>query len=759
MGTHAKGKTSGKNSKNIPYIEPMYPFQRQKNDRMFGGKMKKIIIGCLLFMVGTCNLILSALPKEIVVGYHEDFPPYFYMENGDLLGIFPEMINEAAKKIGIRVKYRMFPWKRMLRSARMRRVDAIFPLFKTRERTGYLFFPDNGIALGESVFFTHKDSNINYSGDLNQLSSYSIGCVKDYSYGEEFENANYLQKDECPTDKALVEKFISGRFQVGAGSDEVIKYYAETLGVWDKIKFLDPPLLRKILYIGFSRKKGWDELARKFSETIAELGKEGIHQRILNKYGRGEDMVFFKELVIGADLEDYPPYSYWKNGQVKGIGPEIINRVAENIGVKIRYQGIKWGDFPGLIEKGEINAVMPLFKTGEREQILYFPINGLVAEKNYFITWKNSGIKYSGDMRDLKGISIGVVKNYSYGENFDKAEYLKKKSYPGVELLMINLKNKKVKVAIGEYRVIQYFIKELGISDKVEFLEPPLPREFLYLAFSKNKSTGFEKLSRSFSDAIGKLRLRGTYHEIFKAHGIDMRKLVLAADNWLPYYGDNLTNFGPLAEIINEAFKRVDYQVQIDFMPWSNLLDKVRKGKYDGGFTASYTLQKKEGYFFSNPIARSSPIVFLKRRDAHVVYNRIEDLHDYRIGVVRDFVYEPGFDNTPGLQRIVANSAEVNIHNLLKGRLDLVIIDQAHARYLLDRMSPDESNKLEFIDLYPSEKEAETRQDLHLIISKESVEAEQIMIDFNHGLKQIKEDETFNKILKKHGVIHEILKK
>ena len=715
--------------------------------------MKKNIIFCLLFLVGICDLLFGVLPDKIVVAYHEDFPPYCFEESGEVVGIFPEMVKKAAQIIGVKVQFEKFPWKRMLHSARIGEVDAIMPLAKAKERIDYLIYPPNGIALTEVSFFTDSDFVMNYSGDLNDLKPYIIGVVQDYDYGEEFENATYLQKDYSPSDEVLVEKLIRGRIRVLLAPDRVVQYYAGKLGAAKKIKPLPPVFVRKILYLAFSRAKGHQELSDRFSKAIETLGKEGVHYDILKKYECPEDIVFFKEIIIGSDWEAYPPYCYWENGLMKGVCPEIINSAAELIGVKVRYKGINWGDFKNLARKGEIDAIMPLFKTKERVDFLYFPPNGLVAEKNYFFILKNSGVRYSGDLQDLRNLPIGVVQNYSYGDNFDKFEGLKKKSFPSVEALVEGVKKGMVKIGIGEYGVINYFVDKQGMAGKIDFLKPPFPREFLYLAFSKAKGELYKRLAESFSKAAAEIRQEGKLQEILKKHHFEKHTVLLAADNWQPYYGDNLPNYGPIAEIITEAFKLADYQVKIEFVPWANLLDKVKKGKYDGGFAASPPVQREKEYYLSDLIRKSSPIVFYKRIDNTVIYRSPEDLKNYRIGVVRDYEYDPAFDNAPGLQRIAANSPKVNIENLLNGRLDLVVIDECHAQYLLKKMSPAQKNRLESMNFYPDKKEV--RHELRLLISKECVEAEQIRIDFNHGLKQLLEDGTVDNILKKHGVYND----
>ena len=152
-------------------------------------------------------------------------------------------------------------------------------------------------------------------------------------------------------------------------------------------------------------------------------------------------------------------------------------------------------------------------------------------------------------------------------------------------------------------------------------------------------------------------------------------------------------------------------------------------------------------------------MVFFKKIDKDIIYRTLEDLKDYRIGVERDFAYPRDFYNAPGLQRIEANSAEANIYHLLQGNLDLIIIDKLYAQYILRKMSADVRNRLEPLDLFPGKNKESACQDIYLVISRESKNGPQVIIDFNYGLKQIKDDGTFERILRKHGIYDEICKK
>ncbi len=719
----------------------------------------------IVFMVFTFHAVLGANPDKIVFGYHEAYPPYSYEENnGDAVGIFPEVIKEAANIIGIKVEFEKYPWKRMIQCAKNGKVDAIMPLFKTEERKKYLFYPTNSIAIVESYFFTLKGRGIKYSGNLQSLRHLKIGVIGGYSYGKEFDNAKYLTKDISSCEEKMVEKLTKGRIDVGFASDLIVKFHAKKLNVLDKIEFLEPPFIRENLYAAFSKEtkeRDHKELTQRFSKSIEQLKKRGKYQDILKKYGFKNDIalgVGTQKIIIGFDQEDYFPYSYKKDGNYAGVCTEIIKIVTSNLKLEFEYKEDKWDTLLDYAEKGKIDAIMPLFKTKEREQYLLYPYNGLVVEENFLFAKKNNNIQFSGNLEDLRHYMIGTVTNYSYGSKFDEATYLNKKKFQGVGTLVKNLKEDKIKIAVGAKRVINSYAKKLGIEHEIELLKPSLGKCLLYLAFSKKK--GYKELGKKFSNEIEKLRRDDTYNEILKDNGIENITVKLAADNWPPYYGKDLKKNGPISEIISEAFKRVGYNVSIEFVPWANLLDKVKKGKYDAGFTATKTEERSKYYDFSEYIATRSPIVFLKKKETKISYTQLKDLKSYRIGVVQGYVYDSEFDRA-NLNKIEAHSPTANIKNLLLGRLDLAITDKLVAQHLIKIIKKNKEfgkklDELEFMDIYP---DRETRKNMYLMISKEYETFGQIKRDFNYGLKQISDDGTLAKILKDHGVANEIFRK
>jgi len=232
-----------------------------------------------------CVPLAGAFPQELLIGKpNTNYPPFHWTdEDGRVKGLCPEIIIKAARRIGItKVTYTSYPWRRMLENAKKGKVDAVMPLFYTPERGTYLFFPDESLAFETNVFFTLKDSNINYSGDLSVFKTQRIGAISGYSYGSLFDDSD-LEREHATNEEMLLDKLQAGRFTIGIGNILVLKHFAKEKGI--DIRILEPYVSKDPLYIGFSRKATGTELAENFSKAISALRNTEEYQQILKKYG------------------------------------------------------------------------------------------------------------------------------------------------------------------------------------------------------------------------------------------------------------------------------------------------------------------------------------------------------------------------------------------------------------------------------------------------------------------------------------------
>lgn len=237
----------------------------------------------VLWVIGFTSSVYCETNKLLIV--HTDWFPYTYQENGKSLGFEIEVFKEVMKQMNIEVEFVEYPWKRCLNALENGSADGLISLLKTPEREKFTYYPDTHISVSKTVFFTQKDKEIQFNGSYEGLKNYRIGVVLGFSYGEAFDKADYLQKDNAVNVETIIKKILAGRNDLGAENQAVINATAIKLGVKDQIKFIEPPIHTNKLYVGFSKAKGHEKLCKDFSKALAEFKATDNYNKILEKYG------------------------------------------------------------------------------------------------------------------------------------------------------------------------------------------------------------------------------------------------------------------------------------------------------------------------------------------------------------------------------------------------------------------------------------------------------------------------------------------
>ena len=223
------------------------------------------------------------------------------------------------------------------------------------------------------------------------------------------------------------------------------------------------------------------------------------------------------------------------------------------------------------------------------------------------------------------------------------------------------------------------------------------------------------------------------------------KTIVLANEtSWAPHYGKDLLNGGYTTEIIVEAMKRVGYDVKIKWLNWNRALELSKRGIYDG-LGASYYTEERAKFFAYTDSLSDTQTVFFKLKSSNIKYNNFEDLKGYKIGTAKGYGYPKKFLEANYLKTENVRKLELNIKKLLRKRIDLMIGSKKVTQHLLNTKYLEQKDDIEVV------KPSVDSMPLYVSFSKKSKGYEQKVKDFNKGLKIIKADGTFEKIIKKHG--------
>ncbi len=228
-----------------------------------------------------CFMFVSQVNAEPWrIGADQNFPPFSFVENGTLKGIYVDIVKAVMKEADIKYKISTYPWARVVRVTDNAEVDFSFPWVGKPERfKKYLMV--GPIHEGRNVFAVKKSSRITYE-TLNDISGLTVGTVRGYSYGSGlFDNATNFKKDDAAKDNInILKKLTGGRVDMIIGDENVLTAEAKKLGVLGEIKFLPKAVANVLRYANFPKQNKVQ--ADKFKAGLDRIIASGEYQKILD---------------------------------------------------------------------------------------------------------------------------------------------------------------------------------------------------------------------------------------------------------------------------------------------------------------------------------------------------------------------------------------------------------------------------------------------------------------------------------------------
>ncbi len=229
------------------------------------------------------------------------------------------------------------------------------------------------------------------------------------------------------------------------------------------------------------------------------------------------------EAPISIRADVWCPYNC-EPGAKPGYMIELADAAFKAANLKIDYQNLNWARAIAETREQKFTAIVGAAKNDAEDFI--FPENALGLSRSCFYTKKDSTWSYK-NASSLEGITIGVIKDYTYGDEIDN--YIKKheKDSKRVDIVSgdnpLDLNIKKVKAgriaafiedeAVGDYTIAQRKLTgDLKLAGCVK--ETPL-----YIAFGP-KNPKSKEYAKILSDHVAKARKDGSLAKLLDSYGL-----------------------------------------------------------------------------------------------------------------------------------------------------------------------------------------------------------------------------------------------
>ncbi|MEK2688769.1 substrate-binding periplasmic protein [Bdellovibrio sp. GT3] len=247
-------------------------------------------------------------------------------------------------------------------------------------------------------------------------------------------------------------------------------------------------------------------------------------------------IVLFQLPVQGKDNfkisghPEFPPLMFKKGDTIAGVFPDIIMETFKslNITATLEYVG-PWARVQKSAEKGDIDAIAGIYKNEVRAKYLDFIMLPLIENKAVVYVKKGNAFKFES-WSSLKGRSLGILIGDRYQESFEQFLNSNKKDIKiervkAINQLFLMLAKGRIDTVIYSNFVGDIVIKESGLSDEIEMLQPEVYSSDFYFAISRKSPLVKDKarIEQQLKLTISKLTLgdllRKNSEEYLKLHG------------------------------------------------------------------------------------------------------------------------------------------------------------------------------------------------------------------------------------------------
>jgi two-component system, NarL family, sensor histidine kinase EvgS len=385
---------------------------------------------------------------EIAIAFDGDYAPYsFQNEKGEFVGIAVDMATELARRVGIRLK--VFPdgvWDRLYAAARKREVDVVATLVPRPERREWFAFTKPYISIAQYVITRKGDADIR---SREQIAGKTVALVKGYATtAQVLDEFPSVRPYEVATLTEALEAVSIGRADatvVGMG----IAHHLISQEGFLNLTFA-APYAQGQSNESFGVRKDWPELVvilDKALDAMSEQKRIQIFQRWMIPAIARVEAVTGSAMALGlTDVErawiegdpvlrlgydtDWPPVEYVdKEGKLVGMSADFMQKLSAIMGIEIRpIKAQGWETTLEGIREGSVDILFSTTRTPQRDSFLLFSEPYL---RFPMVIVTDQGAPYIGDMTDLRGRKIAVVKGYA------SHDFLKTK-HPELELLFVN---------------------------------------------------------------------------------------------------------------------------------------------------------------------------------------------------------------------------------------------------------------------------------------------------------------------------------
>ncbi|WP_198782775.1 substrate-binding periplasmic protein [Shewanella putrefaciens] len=207
------------------------------------------------------------------------------------------------------------------------------------------------------------------------------------------------------------------------------------------------------------------------------------------------------------------------NGEFTGLGVDILNRFAQQQKVTIHYQMTPWRRAQSMVERGQADILIGPYFNQARQHLLSFSAKAFYRDEIVFYARNTSVIPWNGDYESLKGLRIGKMLGWSYGELFnEKTQSLAINEFVDIKSGIERLSRGDLDLLATNVRNTEATLANIKIPQAIGPIFPLIDTQDGFMAFPKQAQ--FAPLKQQFDLFFEDMLQSGELANLSKIHRV-----------------------------------------------------------------------------------------------------------------------------------------------------------------------------------------------------------------------------------------------
>lgn len=257
--------------------------------------MRSIVpVFLVIFFIFAGSASVLAGEEDILIGRADEWPPFYYQENGRWEGSTIDAYRALTDEAGVKLKCQVLPWSRALNDMKVKKI-ILGDLAPTEERKKYMYFfgPHDTEIMGIAISVKYKDVSIKNLNDLTALSDKTglkIIYQQDYHFSDEFNSrilsdrsfARHFRK-KASLLKDSIRLVAEGRYLAYMEDKRSLAYFIRSRNLENSLTIHEYELNNSQVYFGVSKTVS-ENTRKKLEDADKRLREKGVYEKLKKKW-------------------------------------------------------------------------------------------------------------------------------------------------------------------------------------------------------------------------------------------------------------------------------------------------------------------------------------------------------------------------------------------------------------------------------------------------------------------------------------------